>query len=1030
MPENNVKRKLRAILSADVKGYSRMMGEDEVGTYQTLTTSLKSIRPIISEYNGRVFSSPGDAVMAEFSSVVDAVQCAVELQEKIEGANAEVPEDRKMQFRIGVNLGDVIQDGEQVYGDGVNIAARIETLAEAGGVSISRTVYNHVYNKLKFGYEYQGEHQVKNISKPVKVYKVLTAAQHAGQLIGEPKAPKRLSKQSYISIVVVLALVVGAAIWQFYPRAPEIEPALVENMAYPLPEKPSIAVLPFVNMSGDPEQEYIGDNITENIITALSYVQEMFVIARTSTSVYKGKSVKIKQISEELGVRYVLEGSVQKEDDRIRVTAQLIDAISGHHLWANRYDRNIEEFFKVLDEIAKEVVIELQVKLTEGDVSRITHKTENFEAWLSAVTGYYFVKLGTKENIATARELFEKAARLDPEYGFAWSGLGAAHNVEGIFGWGESREKSFELAGEYIDKAIKLDEDLSCATSLKGRLYRMQGQIEQAIATGKKAIALGPSHDLPYSILSNTMRYVGRYEESIALMEKAMRLNPYYPAFYLSTLGKDYFFLQRYDEAIEVFTRLLERAQKGEYPPLYVHLDLSANYSEIGKYEEAKAHAEQVNKINPNFSLERLASDISQYKIKTDYERYLESLRKAGLPDKPPLPLPDKPSIAVLAFDNLSGDPEQEYFSDGIAENIITALSKSDQLFVIARNSSFIYKGKPVKIEKVGRELGVRYVLEGSVLKSEDRVRITAQLIDAVKGGHLWAERYDRDLKDIFALQDEITKKIVTALRIKLTEGEQARMWAEKTKNLDLYLKFMEAQSLTAKGTKESHIRLGQIGKEIVDMAPESPLGYRLLAWYNYHLAMSGKSPRESLAEAFKLAQKALSLDKSDSMSHALLGNVYLYMRKYEKAISAGERSVELEPNGAWVLVLFGNTLGYAGRLDEAIGYLNQGIRLNPFPPYWYFVILGRSYRQNGQYEEALTAYKKALHRAPDALLNHVSLAAIYALLDQQEEASAAAKKVLEIDPNYSVESAKFYPYKTQAELKLFIDSLRKAGLK
>ena len=238
MPEHSVNRKLRAILSADVKGYSRMMGEDEVGTYHTLTANLESIRPIISEHNGRIFSSPGDAVMAEFSSVVDAVQCAVKLQEKIEAANTDVSEDRKMEFRIGVNLGDVIYDGEQVYGDGVNIAARIETLAEPGGVSISRNVYNNVHNKLKFGYEYQGEHQVKNIAEPLRVYKVLTAPEHAGQLIGEPKAPKLISKNPAIAIFAVLAIVVVSVIWQFYPRAPEIEPASVENMALALPDMP------------------------------------------------------------------------------------------------------------------------------------------------------------------------------------------------------------------------------------------------------------------------------------------------------------------------------------------------------------------------------------------------------------------------------------------------------------------------------------------------------------------------------------------------------------------------------------------------------------------------------------------------------------------------------------------------------------------------------------------------------------------------------------------------------------------------
>jgi len=267
MAEDSVERKLKAILSADVKGYSRMMGEDEVGTYQTLTANLKSIRSIISEHKGRVFSSPGDAVMAEFSSVVDAVKCAVEIQGKIEAANADLPEDRKMQFRIGVNLGDVIHDGEQVYGDGVNIAARIETLAEPGGVFISQDVYNHAHKKLKFGYEYQGEHQVKNIAEPVRVYKVLTAPEYAGKLIGEPKAPKLISKNPAIAIFAVLAIVVASVIWHFYPRAPEIEPASIENMAFPLPEKPSIAVLPFDNMSGDPEQDYIADGISENIVS-------------------------------------------------------------------------------------------------------------------------------------------------------------------------------------------------------------------------------------------------------------------------------------------------------------------------------------------------------------------------------------------------------------------------------------------------------------------------------------------------------------------------------------------------------------------------------------------------------------------------------------------------------------------------------------------------------------------------------------------------------------------------------------------
>jgi TolB-like protein/class 3 adenylate cyclase len=816
MADEGFKRKLAAILSADVEGYSRLMDDDEEATVRTLTAYRTAIADLVQQFRGRIVDTPGDNILAEFTSVVESVNCAVEIQRELAERNAELPGNRRMEFRIGVNLGDVIEEEGRIYGDGVNIAARVESLSEAGGICISGRAHDQVENKLELEYEDLGKHEVKNISRPIQVYRVLSypgAAAH--RVVKAKETLGRRWRKIAISAAVAIVVVAALGIWQFYVRRPAVEPASVEKMAFPLPEKPSIAVLPFVNMSGDPEQEYIGDSFTENIITALSYVPEMFVIARTSTSAYKGKSVKINQISEELGVRYVLEGSIQKANDRIRVTAQLIDAISGHHLWADRYDRNIEDFFKVLDEIAKKVVIELQVNLTEGDVSRITHKTENFEAWLSAITAYSFVKLTTKENIAKAKELFEKAIKLDPEYGFAWSGLGSAHNVEGMMGWSESREKSFELAVEYIDKAIKLDENLSCATSIKGRLHRMQGQFEQAIATGKRAIRLGPSHDLPYAVLSSTMRYAGRYEESIALMEKAMRLNPHYPAFYLNTLAMDYYFLQRYEEAVGILTRLLERAQKGEWPPLYAHLDLSANYIELGKDEEAEAHAEQVIKINPNFSLESSDRNISRYKNKKDYKRYLESLRKAGFPEHPPLPLPDKPSIAVLAFDNLTGDPEQEYFSDGITEEIITALSKTPKLLVIARTSTFSYKGKPVKIKQVAEELGVRYVLEGSVREAEGKVRITAQLIDAKTGHHLWAERYDRDLKEIFALQDDITKKILTALRVKLTSGEDARIYAKSTDNLEAYLKSLEGYKYLMLHNEEAN-HLARVGLSLV----------------------------------------------------------------------------------------------------------------------------------------------------------------------------------------------------------------------
>jgi adenylate cyclase len=383
-------------------------------------------------------------------------------------------------------------------------------------------------------------------------------------------------------------------------------------------------------MSGDPKQEYIADGISENIITALCKIPEMFVISRTSTSTYKGKPVKTQQVSEELGVRHVLEGSVQKAGDRIRVTAQLIDAITGHHLWADRYDRDIEDFFDMLDEIAQKIAFELQVKLTEGDLARLIHKTENFEAWGYAITGNSILKHGDKKSASNARELLEKAVKLDPEYGFAWGALGAAHSLDAMFGYSESPDKSFKLAVECIDKSLKIDETLSCSTSVKGRLHMLKGQFDKAITVGKKAIAMDPSSDLPYIILSDTMRYAGRFEESIALIKKAMRLSPYYPAYFIANLAHSSFFARRYEEALEAYKRLLECAQKREYPLLAVYLGLSAVYMEFGKEEEARANAAEVLSINPKFSLEYLRK-MSLYKDPAHLERLLSALRKAGL---------------------------------------------------------------------------------------------------------------------------------------------------------------------------------------------------------------------------------------------------------------------------------------------------------------------------------------------------------------------------------------------------------------
>ncbi len=459
MADEGFKRKLTAILSADVEGYSRLMGDDEEATVRTLTAYREVLSTLIQQHNGKVLDSPGDNLLAEFVSVVDAVQCAVAVQKEINARNDQLPENRRMRFRIGINLGDVIQEDERIYGDGVNIAARLESLANPGGICISKTAFDQIESKLPYGYEFLGDQTVKNIAKPVIAYRVLMEPRVtvAGEPEKEKRSPiKRMPTLVGITALVVLAVAVG--IWQFYMRRPSVAPASIEKMALPLPDKPSIAVLPFVNVSDDPKQEYFCDGLTEEIITALSKVPKLFVIARNSVFTYKGKPVKVNQVAEELGVRYVLEGSIRKAGDEMRITAQLIDALSGHHLWAERYDRNLKEIFAVQDELTKNIITALQVKLTEGEQVRTAAKgTNNLEAYLKYLQSMALMRQFNIESNALAKQLAQEAIALDPEYPMPYMVLSSTHQMDVFLGTSKSPKESVAKSMELIQKAIDLD---------------------------------------------------------------------------------------------------------------------------------------------------------------------------------------------------------------------------------------------------------------------------------------------------------------------------------------------------------------------------------------------------------------------------------------------------------------------------------------------------------------------------------------------------------------------------------------------
>ena len=632
MPQEGFKRKLTAILSADVVGYSRLMGEDEAATVQTITAYRETMTRLIQQYRGRVVDSPGDNLLAEFASMVDATQCAVKIQEELTIRNDELPEERRMQFRIGINLGDVIEEGERIYGDGVNIAARIEGLAEGGGFCISGSAYEQIENKLALRYEYLGEHAVKNISKPVRVYRVPMESRAAPEVSKQKRAGLRRWKGSVLALVVVIAVGAGAlAVWNpdFREYCPRWLTAMMDRIGITPMEKPSIAVLPFDNLSGDPEQEYFSDGITEEIITALSKVPELFVIARHSTFTYKGKPVNVQQVSHELGVRYVLEGSIRKAGDRLRITAQLIDATTGHHLWAERYDRDLKDIFALQDEMTMKIVTALRVKLTEGEQARLYDKsTDNLDSFMKVLEGDpYFFRFNEESNIK-ARQMFEEALALDPENATACTWLAWTYLMEARSGWSKSPGRSREQAVELAQKALALKDTLDATHSLLGRIYLDKRQYEKAIAEAERAVALNPNGADAHAHLGVILDYVGRREEAIALLKKAIRINPIPPNWYLLSLGQSYFFTGQYGEALAIHKTVLQR-DPDDFSAL---IGLAAAYSVSGREEKAHAAAAEVLSIKPKFSLARFAETI-MYKNQADTERVIEVLRKAGLPD-------------------------------------------------------------------------------------------------------------------------------------------------------------------------------------------------------------------------------------------------------------------------------------------------------------------------------------------------------------------------------------------------------------
>ena len=592
MTDNRVERRLAAILAADVAGYSRLTGLDEEGTHARLRERLRGLAdPKISEHRGKVVKHTGDGVLAEFGSVVDAVRCAIEVQRGMAEQNATMPQVKRIEFRIGIHVGDIIVDDNDIFGDGVNIAARLEGIAEPGGVCISDDAQRQLRGKVDFAFEDMGPQNLKNIVEPMRAWRLRMNAS------GSPAAP--------------------------------LEPPVESTQALALPDRPSIAVLPFQNMYGDPEQEYFADGMVEEITTALSRFKWLFVIARNSSFTFKGKAVDVKEVGRRLGVRYVLEGSVRKASGKVRITGQLVDAVTGAHIWADRFERDMADVFALQDEVTVAVVSTIQPKLFQTEIAMATRRRpENLTAYdlfLRAMQQFY---LSTREGLAEAIRLAHRALQLDPQFGFVTALAGVCHMQRVLYGYAVDPQFDRKEAVRLMRLALSIDDSdpdtLAFAAIISAY---MVGDCEREIEMANRAVALNPNSFLAWSSRGHVFRIARLPEEAIRSFERAIRTSPVDPRLHLMFVGMGMAFieLRRFDEAI-VAGKKAQR-QNPSFPP--ASFCLASAFAHLGRDGEAREAAARLLETDPAFTISARMGRRRQSHLKL----LIEGLRKAGLPE-------------------------------------------------------------------------------------------------------------------------------------------------------------------------------------------------------------------------------------------------------------------------------------------------------------------------------------------------------------------------------------------------------------
>ena len=960
--QDGITERVAAIVAADAVGYTRLMADDEKATIAALDRARAVFAEHIKGNHGRVVDTAGDSVLAVFETTGGAVRASVAIQEGLAALNADVPVPRQMQFRIGIHLGDIHEKADgTVYGDGVNVAARLEALSEPGEVTISDAVRGSIRDRLDVGFADLGEHEGKNLSEPVRAYRLLPS----GVEVAPVSAGSRGRGPAIAAVVAAVVLIAGVAWWQMQeaepPQMVTAEGAATDDPVLAMPTGPSIAVLPFENLSGDPEHDYFADGISEDILTQLSRFSGIKVIARNSSFQLRGQALDVQEVGQKLGAQYVLEGSVRRAGDQLRVTVQLLDTEDGAQVWAEAYDRDVDvaALFDVQDAITSEIAGILAGAtgvIARSEIELIKRKAPgSLDSYECVLLGHRYQLDPTEVSHVAARDCLEAAVESDPDYAEAWAWLAFLYVEEAMWGFNARPDGPDALtrAEEAAKRALEEDRRNQRAHVALAGVHYARRDIAGFVSEAEQALAINPNDADVLGEMAWRFAYGVDWERGLSMMEKAKALNPLYPGWYNLASFFDYYGRGLDQQALEA----ARKAAVDHYISYYV---LAAVYGQLGRKEEAAAAIDSLLALYPDFR-DHAREELEAVLLSDpDYvDRMLEGLEKAGLFDEPEAP--SRPVIAVLPFDNLSGDPEQEYFADGITEDIITRLAQYPDILVLGRNTTFQFKGEAVDIPTIAEKLGADYVVEGSIRRGGDTVRVTAQLLGGDEWGHVWAETYDRahDPGNLFAIQDEITSAIASRIGDyygAIGEAEFQRSVRRAPDHLSSYecvLRFFEYGRVLSPDTHRAAI---DCLEAVVEAEPDYAEAMAFLGEiYLDDVAFGfGASPDSSLQRALELTQRAVAIESDNGSALIRLARAYYLNGDVERAYRATEKSLRLEPNSVDVIAVASDIFVRIGRFERGFEMLELVQELNPnYPPWmnWDIAIVNMA---RGEYTEAI----------------------------------------------------------------------------